>query len=75
MLVWNDAWTGCGGYEVQFRRAGVLIWNSIELGSVDTVEIIIPLLDGTVNDPPAYAFRVRLFWGFGNDTKRFLRMV
>ncbi len=75
VLSWDDVWTGCGGYEVQFRRAGALTWTSIELTGGNAVEINIELPDGTVNNPTAYSLRVRSFWGSGNDTRRFFRMV
>ncbi len=71
VLGWDDVWTGCGGYEVEFRRAGELTWTSIELASGNLVEINIPLPDGTVTNPTAYSLRVRSFWGSGNDTRRF----
>ena len=68
---WDDVWTGCGGYEAEFRRAGSAAWTRIEIFSDSSVEINLPLPFGPVNDPTNYALRVRSFWGLRNDTRQF----
>jgi len=70
-LGWDDVWTGCGGYEVEFRRAGSAAWTRIEIFSGSSVEINLLLPFGPVNDPTNYALRVRSFWGLRNDTCQF----
>ena len=60
-LSWDDIWTGCGGYEAEFRRAGSAAWTRIEIFSGSSVEINIPLPFGPVDDPTGYALRVRSF--------------
>ena len=70
-LNWNHVWTGCGGYEVQYRRGATSTFVSTEVTGGGTVQITIPLPPGAVNNPTSYALRVRSFWGSGNDTKQF----
>ena len=71
-LSWNRVWTGCGGYEVQWRPAGVFTWASTTIstsqcsGSTCSTQISIP-----ASNSKSHALRVRSFWGQGGDTRQF----
>ena len=70
---WDHVWTGCGGYEAEWRPPGVFTWTTTEVStdactglSRCSVEITIPSSGGM-----SHALRVRSFWGAGNDQREF----
>jgi len=68
---WDHVWTGCGGYEFEYRRAATSTWITTNVASGSEVEITIPLPEGQVNDPTSYELRVRSYWGTGSDVKEY----
>lgn len=71
VATWDHVWTGCGGYEFEYRRAATNTWISTDVASGNQVSITIALPGGTVNDPTSYELRVRSYWGTDNDTKQY----
>ena len=70
-LSWDHVWTGCGGYEVGYRRAATSTWVTIDVVSGSSADITIELPSGSVNDPTSYEIRVRSYWGSGSDTREY----
>ena len=66
---WDHVWTGCGGYEFQYRRAGFDEWVTVNAPSGSTVDVTIRRPDGSIFDPTSYELRVRSYWGSGCDER------
>lgn len=68
---WTHVWTGCGGYEFEYRRAGTNTWLMVKVVSGSSASITIELPSPPVNNPTSYEIRVRSYWGGDCDAKVF----
>lgn len=68
---WSHVWTGCGGYEFEYRRAGYEVWYVLDVASGSSVDVKIMRPDGSIYDPTSYELRVRAYWGGGCDERRY----
>lgn len=66
---WDHVWTGCGGYEFEYRRAATTNWVKTNVPSGCQLNITIPKPSPPVNNPTSYELRARSYWGSGNDVK------
>lgn len=66
---WDHVWTGCGGYEFEYRRVGSGDWHTIKVGSGSSAEIVIRMPDDPIETPANYELRVRSYWGVGCDER------
>lgn len=66
---WDHVWTGCGGYEIEFRRVGEESWKSRKVASGSSTDVVIRLPDGDVIIPTLFELRVRAYWGEGCDER------
>jgi hypothetical protein len=66
---WSHVWTGCGGYELEYRRLGTAAWTTVKVGSGSSADIVIRRPDEPINDSTPYELRVKSFWGVGCDER------
>jgi len=66
---WDHVWTGCGGYEIEFRQVGEESWKRRKVASGSSTDVVIRLPDGDVTIPTLFELRVRAYWGEGCDER------
>lgn len=59
---WDHVWTGCGGYEFEYRRAATSIWGTVDVSSGSETDVTILKPSPPVNNPTSYEIRVRSYW-------------
>jgi len=66
---WNHVWTGCGGYEFEYRQADGGDWSRVKVASGSSADIVIRMPDDPIEIPALYELRVRSYWGVGCDER------